>query len=419
MKKFVCVPSGSGMSEEAWALAEETGAAWVGNDAAAHITLLRSTVEQEFAFGMEQMGVPVPDMRARIQDVAGQWGLSTLLQRDPSKLSTGQTRRVAIASALLRNPDNLVLDCPLDGCDMDATRALVQVVDSFPGDVTIFDRTWNHLADLCDVESRYPEGVGLNPVAGTTYDSPVELSQTPDDDSAGGSDAESAESAYAPSPVPAPASALVINDLVVERHAFTLGPLSAGIPRGITHIAGPNGTGKTTLLLALADLIKHSGGSQQVVGADSDGQGGDTPPHPLNYGWAPTSMDTSFSAKTVRDEIAIGSTLRNADALIEYCGLQDVAGVHPLDVASSARRIVSVACALARGPEFLFLDEPTVGLDVYGYRTLERIMRGFVAGEIHDVLRAHGGSTLGEPKSVVWTCHNGPYSELSDYRLVL
>lgn len=397
MKKFVCAPSGSGMSEEAWALAEESGAAWVGNDAAAHITLLRSTVEQELAFGMEQMGVPVADMRARIQDVAGQWGLTTLLQRDPSKLSTGQTRRVAIASALLRNPDNLVLDCPLDGCDMDATRALVQVVDSFPGDVTIFDRTWNHLADLCDVESRYPEGVGLNPVAGADYDSPVELGQTSDDEA-----------------LPASSLALMINDLVVERHVFTLGPLSAGFPRGITHIAGPNGTGKTTLLLALADLIEHSGGSQQVIGADDAGS-----IQPLRYGWAPTSMDTSFSAKTVRDEIAIGSTLRNADALIEYCGLEDVSGVHPLDVASSARRIVSVACALARGPEFLFLDEPTVGLDVYGYRTVERIMRGFVAGEIHDLLHARGGQTLGEPKSVVWTCHNGPYSELSDYRLVL
>lgn len=46
-------------------------------------------------------------------------------------------------------------------------------------------------------------------------------------------------------------------------------------------------------------------------------------------------------------------------------------------------------------------------------------MRGFVAGEIHDVLHSCGGQTLGEPKSVVWTCHNGPYSQLSDYRLVL
>ena len=402
MKKFVCAPSGSGMSEEAWALAEETGAAWVGNDAAAHITLLRSTVEQELAFGMEQMGVPVSDMRARIQDIARQWGLTTLLQRDPSQLSTGQTRRVAIASALLRNPDNLVLDCPLDGCDMDATRALVQVVDSFPGDVTIFDRTWNHLADLCDVESRYPESVGLNPVAGVEYDSPVELGQTSDDESS-----------------PAPSPALMISDLVVERHAFTLGPLSAGIPRGITHIAGPNGSGKTTLLLAVADLIEHGGGSQQVISAGDASVNDVGPTQPVRFGWAPTSMDTSFSAKTVRDEIAIGSTPRNADALIEYCGLQDVAGVHPLDVASSVRRIVSVACALVRGPEFLFLDEPTVGLDVYGYRTLKRIMRGFVTGEIHNLLQSRGGQTLGEPKSVVWTCHNGPYSELSDYRLVL
>lgn len=50
--------SGSGLSDHAWRTAERTGAAWVGNDAAAHISLLRATVAEELAFAMEQRGVP-------------------------------------------------------------------------------------------------------------------------------------------------------------------------------------------------------------------------------------------------------------------------------------------------------------------------------------------------------------------------
>lgn len=377
MKRYIIAPSGSGLSEMAWELAESTSAAWVGNNAAAHLTLLRPTVEQELAFGMEQDGVPAEVMRERIAAAAAQWGLSALLHRDPTRLSTGQTRRVAIAQALLRNPGALVLDCPLDGCDAAAAATLVQVVRDFPGDVTIFDRVLTPLASVCEVDDRYPTD-GHDPTAPLPQLAPL----------------GSMSSSHDPM--------LELHNLTVEREGFTLGPISATLHHGVTHIDGPNGTGKTTLLLAMADLIPHSG-----------------PAFGLAYGWAPTDMDTSFSRKTVLEEVALGSTREHAAVALEFCGVTEFAQVHPLDVPSSPRRLVSLACALVRGPSVLLVDEPTVGLDRDGRWQLRSIFDGFVRGHLHAELAARGLPTLGPPHGVVWTCHHRECASLSHHQLKL
>ena len=101
LSTFIWGDSGVGLSEHAWAHAEKTGTAWVGNEASAHISLLRNTVAEELAFPMEQRGVPRTEMQQRVEAALRLWGLEDQAEQNPATLSTGQTRRVAIAAALL------------------------------------------------------------------------------------------------------------------------------------------------------------------------------------------------------------------------------------------------------------------------------------------------------------------------------
>jgi energy-coupling factor transporter ATP-binding protein EcfA2 len=359
IERFIWGDSGSGLSEHAWRTAGETGAAWVGNDASAHLSLLRSTVREELAFGMEQQGVPAAEMARRIAAAERTWGLTELADRDPSRLSTGQTRRVAVAAALLRDPGALVLDCPLDGLDAPAVDTVRATLAGFEGEVTVYDRLRTPLAadareELHLVDDR------LVPAAAPEPELP------------------------AAAPGAASGKAVLDCDMAVTRGDFTVRAALTARAGEITHLAGPNGSGKTTVMLAVLGLLPHTGRLVAPVA-----------------GWAPTGMDAAFSRRTVRRELAVGTDRGHAEAALEWVGLQEWADVHPLDVPSSPRRMVAVAAALARGPELLMLDEPTVGLDAPGHAWLARVMRDYAAGEYHRRL----GAPTARP-AVLWTCHS-------------
>lgn len=379
--RFIWASSGAGLSEHAWAAAEESGAAWVGNDAAAHVSLLRSTVREELAFGMEQQGIAPEVMATRIDSAMDTWGLRTLADREPSRLSTGQTRRVAIAAALLRDPGALVLDCPTDGLDAAAVETLRRTLAGFDGDVTVYDRVRTVLAD----DARHEMRLDATPAAAPD---PV------------------------PDPVPDAASAassrgtvLSVRDLTVSRGSFALGPVSFTAQGGqVTHLAGPNGSGKTTLMLAVLGLLPCGGTVEAPV-----------------VGWAPTGMDAAFSRRTVLKELAVGTDAAHAEVALRWVGLEWWRDVHPLDVPSSPRRMLAVAAALVRGPGLLILDEPTVGLDAEGYAWLTTVMRGYAVGEYHAALADSGLASRELPSpAVLWSCHNAAFADaVSDRSHVL
>ncbi|WP_420098393.1 ATP-binding cassette domain-containing protein [Corynebacterium sp.] len=367
--RFIWAASGAGLSEHAWAAAEESGAAWVGNDAAAHVSLLRSTVREELAFGMEQQGIAPGIMSARIDAAMDTWGLRHIAGREPSRLSTGQTRRLAVAAALLRDPGSLVLDCPTDGLDAAAVETLRATLAEFDGAVTVYDRVRTVLADDARTEVR---------LDGTEEDAPDPVPSS--------------------SPTTAPGDpVLTMANVGVTRGAFALGPVNLNVLGGqVTHLAGPNGSGKTTLMLAVLGLLPHEGVLDAPVA-----------------GWAPTGMDAAFSRRTVLKELAVGTDEAHAEAALRWVGLERWRDVHPLDVPSSPRRMLSVAAALVRGPGLVILDEPTVGLDAEGYTWLARVMHGYAAGEYHAHLSAAGIPALwrGDRPAVLWSCHNAGFAD--------
>lgn len=79
--------------------------------------LFNATVEAEVAWGLENLGLSVDEMRARIDDVLGLLRLGHVRHRPPEDLSGGEKKRVALASVLVMRPSLLILDEPLSGLD--------------------------------------------------------------------------------------------------------------------------------------------------------------------------------------------------------------------------------------------------------------------------------------------------------------
>lgn len=88
----------------------------------------RFTVQEEIAFGLENLGVPREEIIARVDSVLAQTGLSEQATRSPLALSGGQQQRLAIASVLVMRPPVLILDEPTAQLDPQATREVFAIL---------------------------------------------------------------------------------------------------------------------------------------------------------------------------------------------------------------------------------------------------------------------------------------------------
>ena len=86
------------------------------------------TVFEELAFGLENIGIPREEMKARVEEAMKLTGISDLANRSPYSLSGGQQQRVALTSILVMQPKVLVLDEPTSQMDPIGTREVFGVI---------------------------------------------------------------------------------------------------------------------------------------------------------------------------------------------------------------------------------------------------------------------------------------------------
>lgn len=90
--------------------------------------LFCSTVFEEVAFGLMQMGISQDEIGKRVSDCLKLLSIDKLKEEHPYNLSGGEKKRVAIASVLAMNPEVITLDEPMNGIDPKGKRFIKELL---------------------------------------------------------------------------------------------------------------------------------------------------------------------------------------------------------------------------------------------------------------------------------------------------
>lgn len=91
--------------------------------------MVATTVEDDIAFGLENLGLPPEAIERRVDEVAGQFGLADFRKREPHWLSGGQKQCVVLAGVMALKPRVLVLDEPASMLDPGSRHRFRALVD--------------------------------------------------------------------------------------------------------------------------------------------------------------------------------------------------------------------------------------------------------------------------------------------------
>jgi energy-coupling factor transport system ATP-binding protein len=364
------------------------------------------TVEEELAYGMEQLAVPADVMRKRVEETLDLLGIAELRARALHELSGGQQQRVAIGSVLTAHPSVLVLDEPTSALDPTAAEevlaAITRLVHDLGVTVVLAEHRLERVVQYADrvVEVHEDGSVTSGPperMLATTEVAPpvVELGRF-----AGWSPlplsvrdarrrAEPLRRRIADHPVPAPprsavrtvgATALAARAIVVRYGGVVaVRRVDLDLPAGeVTALMGRNGSGKSSLLWALQGTGARQSGTVTVAGSDPGSLApararrlvGLVPQNPTDLLYLDTVADECAQADR-ESGVADGPGARE---LLDRLAPGIPPDLHPRDLSEGQRLALVLAVQLAAAPAVVLLDEPTRGLDYQGKRSLVAII---------------------------------------------
>ncbi|GAB3491978.1 ABC transporter ATP-binding protein [Flexivirga lutea] len=366
------------------------------------------TVEDELAYGMEQLGVAPATMRKRVEETLDLLGIAALRRRSLATLSGGQQQRVAIGAALVTAPKVLVLDestSALDpGSAEEVLAAITRLVHDLGTTVVMAEHRLERAVQYADSVITLP-GDGIvrggdpatmmidAPVAPPVVQlgrlcswSPLPLSVR---DARRAARPLRERLGSPPQRTRSPGEVLLRADGVTVRYGDRVAVREIGLRLAagtVTALMGRNGSGKSSLLWALQGSGPRAAGSVLVDGVETASRNRRrSSAESAAIGLVPQTAADLLYWETVGEECAAAGP--GARALLDRIapGIDD--RQNPRDLSEGQRLSLVLAIQLAARPRVLLLDEPTRGLD---YRAKELLARQLdtLAGEGHAVLVA-------------------------------
>ncbi len=380
--------------------------------------MITECARDEFNFILENRGYSTDTRHMRIAEVASYFGIIDLLDLTEQELSGGQKQLINLASALITDPDILLLDEPTSQLDPIAAEKLLQMVHKINSELNVTIVMVEHSLERNTV---YANRLAIIESGSILLDEKVDtalkkmyqdnfyknyLSQI---------DRSFMELKFNDDMV-LPLNNRQFNKLLIEhkdginyvdsprkvnnskkvlqlknlefRFDFEsktiVDKVNFELDEGMSYcLVGPNGVGKSTLIRVISQQMKQQSGKIVLDGETVNNKNIDIyqklfvlPQNPALLFVADTVFgEIEFQLKQNNSEI----TSQQVDLILKQYDLFELKDISPYDLSGGQQEFLALIIGLIKNPEVLFLDEPTKGLDPNMVLKLHELLEDYLA----------------------------------------
>ncbi len=383
--------------------------------------LVTDKVWHELAFGLESLGYSNSVIKRRVAEMASYFGIQTWFRKSVSELSGGQKQLLNLASVMAMQPEVLILDEPASQLDPIAARDFLSTVHRLNRELGVTIVISEHrleeifpLADRAivmdegriianarpsevaiqlagngDDESAHPMYYGMPPVMKLF---PKELVRWQDSlpmtlregrilmeklfengtltlKEAGVQKLAEEKEANSGKPV------IKLKNLYfryAKNADDVLRGLNLEIEEGKLHcLLGGNGSGKSTTLKAICEIIKPQSGKVKIA---DNCRAAMVPQNPQAL-FTEISCEEEVLEGLCYQKLEIEEKVQRTEDMLKLMEIEHLRKANPYDLSGGEQQRLALAKVMVSNPDILLLDEPTKGLDPFFKQTLGRILR--------------------------------------------
>ena len=383
--------------------------------------LVTDKVWHELAFGLESLGYSNSVIKRRVAEMASYFGIQTWFRKSVSELSGGQKQLLNLASVMAMQPEVLILDEPASQLDPIAARDFLSTVHRLNRELGVTIIISEHrleeifpLADRAivmdegriianarpsevaiqlagngDDESAHPMYYGMPPVMKLF---PKELVRWQDSlpmtlregrilmeklfengtltlKEAGVQKLAEEKEANSGKPV------IKLKNLYfryAKNADDVLRGLNLEIEEGKLHcLLGGNGSGKSTTLKAICEIIKPQSGKVKIA---DNCRAAMVPQNPQAL-FTEISCEEEVLEGMCYQKLEIEEKVQRTEDMLKLMEIEHLRKANPYDLSGGEQQRLALAKVMVSNPDILLLDEPTKGLDPFFKQTLGRILR--------------------------------------------